>query len=292
MQAFNIVDVTDIVRIEAGHYERFMPHGSIHDALSEAASRHAERIALTFITSADPDEAPQRWTYRQFIGEVNRTANLFASLAGEEEPRIAMLLPAIPAAYFTLWGGETAGVVCPINYLLGADHIAELIRASGANILVALGPARGARHLVARAPAARAMPRPATRPRRGRRSRAPRFRRRGGCHAGTMPCAFGMPHGTPPCRPLPYGRHHRRAEARPAHPWQPAARRLGRGAALRDGRARRDPQRLSAVPCGGRLRVRPLRAAVRRRGGIAHLARHAQHRVRQALLDASSIGMR
>ncbi len=51
-----------------------------------------------------------------------------------------MLLPSIPQAWFTLWGSEAVGVVCPINDLLGTEHIAELVRASEANILVTLGP--------------------------------------------------------------------------------------------------------------------------------------------------------
>ncbi len=54
--------------------------------------------------------------------------------------RVAMLLPPIPQAHFTLWGAEAAGVVCPINFLLNSGHIAELIDAAQANILVALGP--------------------------------------------------------------------------------------------------------------------------------------------------------
>ena len=70
---------------------------------------------------------------------MRRAANAFRALAGGDEPRVALLLPAIPQMYFALWGAETAGVACPINYLLNADHIAELIDASGANLLVALG---------------------------------------------------------------------------------------------------------------------------------------------------------
>src|SRR5262249_4966242 len=38
------------------------------------------------------------------------------------------------------WGAETAGYAVAINFLLQADHIAGLLRASGARILVALGP--------------------------------------------------------------------------------------------------------------------------------------------------------
>src|SRR6266850_2586048 len=38
------------------------------------------------------------------------------------------------------WGAETAGYAVPINFLLKAEHIAELLRAADARVLVALGP--------------------------------------------------------------------------------------------------------------------------------------------------------
>ena len=140
MNAFEITCASDIARITANPYADFMPHGSVYNALDAVAQSQPERRALTFISIADPAIQAQSWSYAQLMAQVRRTANLFHTLAGEDEPRIAMLLPAIPQAYFTLFGGETAGVVCPINYLLDAEHIAELINASRANILVALGP--------------------------------------------------------------------------------------------------------------------------------------------------------
>jgi fatty-acyl-CoA synthase len=140
MKAFRIASLADVELIESLPYERFMAHASIHAAMDDAATRHPERSALTFIEAAEDPTKTRRWTHREFMADVRRAANLFQSLAGAHEPRVAMLLPAIPQAYFTLWGAEAAGVVCPINYLLDGEHIAELIRASEANILVALGP--------------------------------------------------------------------------------------------------------------------------------------------------------
>jgi fatty-acyl-CoA synthase len=139
VKPFCIASIADVERIEALPYAEFMAHASLIDALEDAASRHADRPALTFLQAADRPDLTRRWTHRQFVADVRRAANLFRSLAGKDEPRVAMLLPAIPQAYFTLWGAEVAGVACPINYLLDAEHIAELIQASGANILVALG---------------------------------------------------------------------------------------------------------------------------------------------------------
>ena len=117
-----------------------MAHASVYDALVDAATRHPKRTAITFVESAIDLGRTRHWTYQDFIADVRRAANLFQSLVGADQPRVAMLLPAIPQAYFTLWGAEAVGVACPINYLLDAEHVAELIRASKANILVALGP--------------------------------------------------------------------------------------------------------------------------------------------------------
>ncbi len=140
LQPRPIATLADIEAIESGPYADFMPHASLHAALSDSAMRHADRTALRYVQDADAPARTQAWTYRDFITEVRRTANLFRALAGGDEPRVAILMPAIPQGVFALWAAEIAGVACPINYLLDSAHIAGLIRASGANLLVALGP--------------------------------------------------------------------------------------------------------------------------------------------------------
>jgi fatty-acyl-CoA synthase len=139
MHTTKIHDANDIKAIEALPYSDFMPHRSVYEALQHVASEHGERSAITYIQDAADKTLSKNWTHAEFFTQITRAANLFTSIAGEDKPRVAMLLPAIPQAYFTLFGGEAAGVVCPINYLLSAEHIAELIHAAQINILVALG---------------------------------------------------------------------------------------------------------------------------------------------------------
>jgi fatty-acyl-CoA synthase len=140
MKIANIRNTRDIKAIEAQPYAGFMPHQNIYVALQSVATNHASRRAITYISDAAEKTPSQSWTHAELMMQITRTANLFAELAGNNEVRIALLLPAIPQAYFSLFGGESAGVVCPINYMLGASHIAELMQAAKINILVTLGP--------------------------------------------------------------------------------------------------------------------------------------------------------
>ena len=109
-------------------------------ALETQEAKHPDGIALKYIQRADLDEPAQHWTYPQFVALIRRAARLFQSLSGDQAPRVAFLLPAIPQAHFTLWGAEAVGIACPINYLLSEQHIADLLQAASVNVLVALGP--------------------------------------------------------------------------------------------------------------------------------------------------------
>jgi len=130
----------DIVRFETEMtLEQRLPERSIFDVFVTGAARHPERTAITMLMSGAPDEQPRRVSYGELLGLVRRAANLFASLGGRR-PGVAYMLPSLVETQATLWGAETAGYAVPINFLLQVDHIAALLKASGATILVALGP--------------------------------------------------------------------------------------------------------------------------------------------------------
>ncbi len=118
---------------------RRLPERSVLDVFVAAAARQPERIAITMLMSGAPDEQPRRVNYRELLGLVRRSANLFSSLGGSR-PGVAYMLPSLIETHATLWGAETAGYAVPINFLLQVEHVAALLEASGARILVALGP--------------------------------------------------------------------------------------------------------------------------------------------------------
>lgn len=132
----------DVRELERQPYEQYMPHTSVLQALEASARAYPGRRALTYVGSPDPGAPAKSWSYAEFVTKVRQAANLFRRLAGKDTPRVATLLPNIPQAWFAMFGAETAGVLCPINYQLDAEHVAELVQATGANILVVLGPSR------------------------------------------------------------------------------------------------------------------------------------------------------
>ena len=138
---FGIRSLDDLARFEAAMplAER-LPERSILDVFIGAAARQPERIALTQLVTGAPDEQPRRISYGELLGLVRRAANLFASLGSGPRPGVAYMLPSLVETQATLWGAETAGFAVPINFLLQPEPIAGLLQASGAKILVALGP--------------------------------------------------------------------------------------------------------------------------------------------------------
>ena len=133
-------DLDTLAQLEAAMtLEQRLPERSILDVFICAAARQPERTAITLLMSGALDERPRRVNYRELLGLVRRSANLFNSLGGPR-PGVAYMLPSLIETHATLWGAETAGYAVPINFLLQVEHIAALLEASGARILVALGP--------------------------------------------------------------------------------------------------------------------------------------------------------
>ena len=119
--------------------EQRLTEHSILDVFKASAARDADAIAITMLMTGAPDEEPRRVSYGQLLGLIHGAANMFSDLGGAA-PGVAYMLPSLVETYVTLWGAETAGHAVPINFLLQPDSIAELLKASGAKILVALGP--------------------------------------------------------------------------------------------------------------------------------------------------------
>ena len=93
-------------------------------AAAEAVKQQLLELAGKQRLAVDPEAATVRRACLRIgagLAEVRRSANLFRALSGNAAPRVALLMPPLPQAWFALWGAETAGVACPINHALADD---------------------------------------------------------------------------------------------------------------------------------------------------------------------------
>jgi fatty-acyl-CoA synthase len=132
--------LADIEALERTPYEQAIPARTTYGLIARAARQFGERTAFTYLPDGELATPPQRITYRELLANVHRAANLFRRLGVGPDDAVAILAPNIPATHYALWGAQVAGRACPINFMLQPDHVAALLQASGAKVVVALGP--------------------------------------------------------------------------------------------------------------------------------------------------------
>ncbi|MES2635548.1 MAG: AMP-binding protein [Pseudomonadota bacterium] len=132
--------LADIEALERTPYEQAIPARTTYGLIARAAQQFGERTAFAYLESGELGAGAQRITYSALLAQVHRAANLFRSLGVGREDAVAILAPNIPSTQYALWGAQVAGRACPINFMLQPDHIAALLKASGAKVVVALGP--------------------------------------------------------------------------------------------------------------------------------------------------------
>jgi fatty-acyl-CoA synthase len=132
--------LADIEALERTPYEEAIPARTTYGLIARAAERFAERTAFTYLPDGELATAPGRITYSQLLANIHRAANLFRRLGVGPDDAVAILAPNIPSTQYALWGAQLAGRACPINFMLQPDHVGALLEASGAKVVVALGP--------------------------------------------------------------------------------------------------------------------------------------------------------
>ncbi|MBN2298024.1 MAG: acyl-CoA synthetase [Deltaproteobacteria bacterium] len=139
MEKVRIADLSDIERIEEVPLEDRIKAYNTYDLIKHGCLINQQAIALSFILSGEHYDSPIQVTYGEFLGRMHQTANLFHDIGVGPKDVISFLLPNLPHTYYILWGGESAGIVNPINPLLEPSSIADICQAVGTKVLVALG---------------------------------------------------------------------------------------------------------------------------------------------------------
>ena len=135
-----ISDLADILRIEATPLEERALPASTYAALRAVAAARPGQTALSFFPVLAALDRPETWSWGALLAEITRTANMLRAEGIGRGDVVAYLLPNLPQTHWTIWGGETAGIVMALNPALGAEELAALLAAAGAKMLVAAGP--------------------------------------------------------------------------------------------------------------------------------------------------------
>jgi fatty-acyl-CoA synthase len=133
----------DVRAFEQTPYADRVVARSTYEALQRGGAVNQDAPAIHFLRTGEPDEVPVTMSHRQFMGRVNQTANLMHDLGVGPGDTVSLMLPLIPQNCFGLFGAEAAGIANPVNPLLEAYQIAEILKAVGTKVLVALGPTPG-----------------------------------------------------------------------------------------------------------------------------------------------------
>lgn len=111
--------------------------------LMQGCERSKDRPALHFIANGDSAATALTWTYGDLRERSLRVANLLSSCGlGAQDP-VLILTPALPGLYAAVIGAFLAARPFPANWMLDAKALEDLIRASGARAVIALGPTTG-----------------------------------------------------------------------------------------------------------------------------------------------------
>jgi fatty-acyl-CoA synthase len=113
---------------------------TLYQQLSETAAAHGARAAVSFQLQAAPKEKAVTLSWSALQQEVTQASNLLRRLGIGDGDTVAYVLPNCIEAVVTLLAGATAGRVAPINPLLTPEIVADLLRETGARVVVTLAP--------------------------------------------------------------------------------------------------------------------------------------------------------
>jgi fatty-acyl-CoA synthase len=116
---------------------------NLNDWIARGGALDPKKIAIRYIADADPDGEPVAISYAELRSRANQAANLFQSLGITSNDVVLYILPTVPQLYVTTLGALACGIACGVNWMLEPAHLAELVRATKAKVIVTLGPTDG-----------------------------------------------------------------------------------------------------------------------------------------------------
>lgn len=126
-------DLADIVAMEQRPLEAATPFASSFALLKRSAALYGDRPAIQAI---DLEGGREGLTYSGLLNGVVSVANAYAQAGLGRGEVVAVILPNLVETHLCIWAAEAIGAVCLINPFLDPAHIAAILKAVKARIVV------------------------------------------------------------------------------------------------------------------------------------------------------------
>lgn len=107
------------------------------------ASRVPEETAIFYVEDGDVQRRADEISFATLRAKIDSTAALLRARGVGRNDVVAVLLPAVPAIYWSILGSMAAGIAFPVNWMMESDQILHLLRESNAKAVITLGPTPG-----------------------------------------------------------------------------------------------------------------------------------------------------
>jgi fatty-acyl-CoA synthase len=119
--------------------ERGLP-ASTYEFVTRAAALWPDRAAVSVLPDAEHFHTPFVRSFAELAGDVHRAAAVLAGLGVRRGDAVAVVSVNCAEMLPLLLAAEAVGIYTPINPGLTLEHAVELVRLSGARVIVASGP--------------------------------------------------------------------------------------------------------------------------------------------------------
>lgn len=126
--------------IEAIPLSRRAIPDSTYQVLVRAATKWPDNAAISVLPDTQRWRNPVSRTFAELLGDVHRTANLLRDKGVERDTAVTLIAPNCYSLIVATLAAQLAGVAAPINSALAADHVAAMVRLSGARHLIVASP--------------------------------------------------------------------------------------------------------------------------------------------------------
>ncbi len=130
-------DLASVERVPLS--ERGLPT-STYELVRRAAELWPDRPAVSVLPSAESFDAPLVRTFAELAADVHRAAAVLAELGVRRGDALAVVSVNCAEMLPLLLAAEAVGIYTPINPGLITEHATELVRRSGASVILASGP--------------------------------------------------------------------------------------------------------------------------------------------------------